>query len=108
MSDIVTYAFILLASLLLIVVPLLVPVPERTQNSNANSQTDDAAAVVVRRAGGYRLRVIDASRLRHGECRDCYWLRGAISWWCKNDEAIDAHGTSIPGRTDCRFWESPR
>lgn len=41
-------------------------------------------------------------------CTDCFHLRAAVSWWCKNEEAIKAFGTRIPGRSNCQFWKPCR
>lgn len=38
-------------------------------------------------------------------CYDCRFLKGAVSWWCTNDEAKEARGTSIPGICQCPYWE---
>lgn len=38
------------------------------------------------------------------DCRDCRYLQGHVSWWCKNDRAIAQHNSAIPGRTTCDFW----
>ena len=40
------------------------------------------------------------------ECADCVHLQafGWISWWCTNQEAVEARGTSIPGCCLCRYW----
>lgn len=40
-------------------------------------------------------------------CYDCYHLRGAVTWWCKNNEAVEWRGTAIPGVHNCPFW-APR
>ena len=37
-------------------------------------------------------------------CYDCAHLKGAVSWWCTNEEAIKYRGTQIPGVKDCPFW----
>jgi hypothetical protein len=42
---------------------------------------------------------------REGDCRDCWYLQGHVSWWCTNKKAVKAHGTLIPGRTNCKFWK---
>lgn len=38
-------------------------------------------------------------------CKDCRHMRGAVSWWCMNDEARKRHGSGIPGYRDCENWE---
>lgn len=50
-------------------------------------------------------------RYRSGEpdperrsCRDCRFVRGAVSLWCMNHEACKARGTKIPGCVGCPFW----
>ena len=30
-------------------------------------------------------------------CYDCKYLKSALSWWCTNEDAKKARGTSIPG-----------
>lgn len=41
-------------------------------------------------------------------CYDCRSLRGAVSLWCTNDEAVKWRGTQIPGVTGCTFWTPMR
>ncbi len=41
-------------------------------------------------------------------CNDCVYMQAAISWWCVNEDACKAHGTSLPARKDCKFWEPCR
>jgi len=43
--------------------------------------------------------------VRRGRCADCRFLRGHLSWWCKNAQAVAAHRTSLPVQQDCAFWE---
>jgi hypothetical protein len=38
-------------------------------------------------------------------CYDCRHMKAAVTWWCTNETAAKAHGTHIPGRRDCPFWE---
>lgn len=38
-------------------------------------------------------------------CYDCCFMKGAVSWWCTNEEAIAVRGTLIPDVCKCRFWE---
>lgn len=38
-------------------------------------------------------------------CYDCRFMKGAVSWWCTNEEAIEYSGTSIPGFCQCKFWQ---
>jgi hypothetical protein len=37
-------------------------------------------------------------------CYDCRHMKGAVSWWCTNEAAVEAHRTRMPGRHDCPFW----
>lgn len=55
---------------------------------------------------GYKVHLSVYDNPRHGDCRDCVHLYGFVNWWCGNSKAIDDYGTSIPGRTDCKFWDS--
>jgi hypothetical protein len=41
-------------------------------------------------------------------CHDCTHLWGALHWWCKNESAIKARGTTLPGVFDCPYWEPCR
>ena len=41
-------------------------------------------------------------------CEDCFYLRGAVSLWCKNKKACKEHGTNMPGWCDCKFWKPMR
>jgi hypothetical protein len=41
-------------------------------------------------------------------CYDCKFCQAAKSWWCKNEQAIETRGTSIPGVIHCPFWEPVR
>lgn len=41
-------------------------------------------------------------------CFDCRSCRGAVSWWCKNSDAVEWRGTSIAGVTQCPFWTPVR
>ena len=39
-------------------------------------------------------------------CGFCKHLKPVISWWCGNEEAINAHNTAIPMPFfDCEFFE---
>lgn len=38
-------------------------------------------------------------------CFDCGHLKSAMSWWCINEEAKKARGTSLPGCIKCTFWK---
>lgn len=38
-------------------------------------------------------------------CPDCRHLKGAVTLWCTNKKAIAAHGTAMPRRILCQFWE---
>ncbi len=38
-------------------------------------------------------------------CCDCAYLRGYVSWWCRNKDAIAMRKTAIPGASDCKFWQ---
>ena len=38
-------------------------------------------------------------------CIDCSHCVASVSWWCKNDEAIERRGTQIPGAINCSNWE---
>ena len=38
-------------------------------------------------------------------CVDCRHLKGAMRWWCMNEEARKERGTLIPGTINCDFWE---
>lgn len=38
-------------------------------------------------------------------CKDCRFLQGAVNLWCVSDAARQAHGTNLPGRSACAFWE---
>ena len=37
-------------------------------------------------------------------CAHCSWNIPALSWWCHNEEAIEARGTRIPGIYGCPHW----
>jgi hypothetical protein len=37
-------------------------------------------------------------------CYDCGDLKQALSYWCKNKDAIKLRGTSIPGCIKCPYW----
>lgn len=41
-------------------------------------------------------------------CSDCADMRGSVSWWCVNEDAIAARGTRIPGVQSCPFWSPAR
>lgn len=38
-------------------------------------------------------------------CYDCKYCQAALSWWCRNEDAVKYRGTSIPGTNFCKFWE---
>jgi hypothetical protein len=38
-------------------------------------------------------------------CYDCKHLKHTMNFWCTNEDAKKARGTSIPGCIKCRFWE---
>ena len=38
-------------------------------------------------------------------CAYCGWLTAALSWWCTNQKAIDARGTTFPGICHCPWWK---
>jgi hypothetical protein len=39
-------------------------------------------------------------------CAECVYLKGRVSLWCTNKEAIEKRGTSIPGISNCPCWEA--
>ena len=41
-------------------------------------------------------------------CYDCRSCKAAVSWWCTNEQAVEARGTKIPGVTNCPFWTAAR
>lgn len=41
-------------------------------------------------------------------CINCRSFRGAVSWWCINELAVEHRGTSIPGICNCGYWEQAR
>ena len=41
---------------------------------------------------------------KQARCYDCAFLKCAVSWWCKNEDAIAWRGTSLPGVSQCPFW----
>lgn len=56
--------------------------------------------------GGARNRLAwNGKHLKARDCCDCAFLRGYVTWWCRNERAIEAHGSAIPPRTNCSFWE---
>lgn len=62
---------------------------------------------VERRGGSWRVVLGKDDEAREGDCRDCLYLTGHVTWWCQNEEAVRTHGTNIPGRTRCEFWREP-
>lgn len=38
-------------------------------------------------------------------CYDCTYCKPAVTLWCRNEEAVKARGTAIPGVIKCPFWE---
>jgi hypothetical protein len=38
-------------------------------------------------------------------CFDCDHCKGAISWWCRNKDAIGERETQIPGIENCPYWK---
>lgn len=63
--------------------------------------------VEVRTSEGFEVRWT-GGELHQGQCSDCGWLIGYVTWWCGNQEAVKAFGTSIPGRRGCRYWKAPK
>lgn len=45
---------------------------------------------------------------RERNCADCGWLTAALHWWCTNQKAIDARGTTFPGICHCPWWKPDR
>jgi hypothetical protein len=41
-------------------------------------------------------------------CHDCKFLVGYVNLWCKNEKAVKARGTAIPGVIHCPYWQSER
>jgi hypothetical protein len=39
------------------------------------------------------------------KCAFCGWLKSALNWWCTNEEAAKARGTTIPGISKCPWWK---
>jgi len=39
-------------------------------------------------------------------CSECVYLKGAVSLWCTNKEAIERRGTSIPAVSNCPCWKA--
>lgn len=38
-------------------------------------------------------------------CAHCGFLVAYITWWCYNNDACKARGTSIPGVNHCPYWK---
>lgn len=38
-------------------------------------------------------------------CTDCKHMVAYVNWWCINKDASDYRSTSLPGESDCSFWE---
>ena len=55
--------------------------------------------------GRYKVVLYEGHQARVGNCKDCRHLTGYVSLWCTSKTARAAHGTGIPGRGDCKFWE---
>ena len=53
----------------------------------------------------FRVREAQESPFEKKSCYDCGHLESALSWWCVNEEAIKARGTSIPGCIHCPYWK---
>jgi len=68
---------------------------------------DDGIAVTWSRP--YRLVQLreGAADAQRRACKDCAYLTGYVNWWCKNESAREARGTSIPGISGCEHWEAP-
>lgn len=45
---------------------------------------------------------------RERNCAYCGWLTAALHWWCTNQKAIDARGTTFPGICHCPWWKPDR
>lgn len=43
--------------------------------------------------------------LTEKNCAYCKYLVSKISWWCGNESAIKARGTSLPGVIHCPYFE---
>lgn len=41
-------------------------------------------------------------------CYDCYHNQAAMSWWCRNEEAVEYRRTAIPNIYGCPFWKPVR
>ena len=39
------------------------------------------------------------------DCYHCAFLKGYITLWCTNKEAVAYRGTAFPGVYNCLFWE---
>jgi hypothetical protein len=40
------------------------------------------------------------------ECYDCKYLKGAMTWWCTNDDAVKVRGTAYTKVCNCPYWEA--
>lgn len=47
-------------------------------------------------------------KVEERSCADCTYNRAAVSWWCRNPEAVSFRGTAIPGVRDCSFYVPAR
>jgi hypothetical protein len=72
-----------------------------------NDRDESDPCSVVRCGDGYQVRLRPGRSPREGDCKDCRYLRGYVGWWCTSDQAQAAHGTALPGRTDCPYWSDP-
>jgi len=65
-------------------------------------------ADLVFRDGYFRVILARDEKARRGDCRDCWYLRGAVNLWCGNEEAAARRGTYIPGVRNCPYWKEAR
>ena len=47
----------------------------------------------------------DLSPFLKKHCTDCAFLKGAMSWYCTNEDAKQMRGTSLPAICLCPFWK---
>lgn len=64
--------------------------------------------IVIRSSRGYELRTYKAvPNDQRMKCSTCKYLRGYVSWWCENQDAIEDRNSALPTAINCPHWDHP-
>lgn len=88
-----------------IIVAIAATCVRRPQKRRRRFRVRSGYEVVPHNDGGYHVVLSPSYEAKVGDCSDCRHFRGYVHWWCVNDAAVSFHGTNLPTKRNCQFWD---